>query len=52
MGIKHLNRFLREEVQNSIKFISLAELSGKKIAVDISIYMYKYASEGCLLENM
>jgi len=52
MGIKHLNRFLREEAQDSIKFISLAELSGKKIAVDISIYMYKYASEGTLLENM
>ena len=52
MGIKHLNRFLREEAQDCIKFISLAELSGKKIAVDISIYMYKYAAEGTLLENM
>ena len=52
MGIKHLNRFLREEAQHCIKFISLAELSGKKIAVDISIYMYKYATEGTLLENM
>ena len=52
MGIKHLNRFLREEAQQCIKFISLAELSGKKIAIDISIYMYKYASEGTLLENM
>ena len=52
MGIKHLNRFLREEAQDCIKFISLAELSGKKIAVDISIYMYKYASEGTLFENM
>ena len=52
MGIKHLNRFLREEAQDCIKFISLAELSGKKIAIDISIYMYKYASEGTLLENM
>ena len=52
MGIKHLNRFLREEAQQCIKFISLAELSGKKIAVDISIYMYKYASDGTLLENM
>jgi flap endonuclease-1 len=52
MGIKHLNRFLREEAQQCIKFISLAELSGKKIAVDISIYIYKYASEGTLLENM
>ena len=52
MGIKHLNRFLREEAQDCIKFISLAELSGKKIAFDIIIYMYKYASEGTLLENM
>jgi hypothetical protein len=52
MGIKHLNKFLRDEAQKSIKFISLAELSGKKIAVDISIYMYKYASESTLLENM
>ena len=52
MGIKHLNRFLRDEAQVSIKFISLSELSGKKIAIDISIYMYKYASEGTLLENM
>ncbi len=52
MGIKHLNKFLRDEAQKSIKFISLAELSGKKIAVDISIYMYKYASDGTLLENM
>jgi hypothetical protein len=52
MGIKHLNRFLRDEAQSSINFISLEELSGKKLAVDISIYMYKYASEGCLLENI
>ena len=52
MGIKHLNKFLRDHAQKSIKFISLEELSGKKIAVDISIYMYKYASEGTLLENM
>ena len=52
MGIKHLNKFLRDEAQKSIKFISLSELSGKKIAVDISIYMYKYASESTLLENM
>ena len=52
MGIKHLNKFLRDHAQKSIKFISLEELSGKKIAVDISIYMYKYASESTLLENM
>jgi hypothetical protein len=52
MGIKHLNRFLREEAKDSIKFISLSEITGKKIAVDISIYMYKYASDGTLIENI
>ena len=52
MGIKHLNKFLRKECANSIKVISIAELSGKKIAVDISIYMYKYESTESLIENM
>ena len=52
MGIKHLNKFLREECGNSIKVISIAELSGKKIAVDISIYMYKYESNDALIDNI
>ena len=52
MGIKHLNKFFRTECGNSIKVISIAELSGKKIAVDISIYMYKYESNEALIENM
>ena len=52
MGIKHLNRFLRDNAQSSIKMISLKELSGKIIAIDISVYMYKYMSENSLLENM
>jgi flap endonuclease-1 len=52
MGIKNLNKFLKEEAKDSIRFISMAELSGKKIAIDISIYMYKYASDDCLIENM
>jgi flap endonuclease-1 len=52
MGIKHLNQFLKDNAGESIKFISIANLSGKKIAVDISIYMYKYASEDTLIENI
>ena len=52
MGIKHLNRFLREEAKESIKLISLSEITGKKIAVDISIYMYKYAADDTLIENI
>ena len=52
MGIKNLNRFLKTECKDAIKFISLKELSGKKIAIDISIYLFKYASEQALIENI
>ena len=52
MGIKHLNRYLRSSCPDMIRCIEMNELSGKKIAVDISIYLYKYESEGLLLENM
>jgi 5'-3' exonuclease len=52
MGIKNLNRFFKDNASESINFIELKELSGKKIAVDISIYMHKYASENALIENM
>ena len=52
MGIKYLNNFLKSECGESIKTITIAELSGKKIAVDISIYMYKYESNEALIENM
>ena len=52
MGIKYLNGFLRENSPNSIKCINMTDLSGKKIAVDISIYMYKFEGENSLIENM
>ena len=52
MGIQFLNRFLKENAPNSIKLTSISDLSGKKVAVDISVYMYKYASENNLIENM
>jgi flap endonuclease-1 len=52
MGIRNLNRFLKEECKPAIKFTRFAELTGKTIAVDISIYMYKYATDGTLIENV
>lgn len=52
MGIKYLNGFLRENSPNSIKCINMADLSGKKLAVDISIYMYKFEGDNSLIENM
>jgi flap endonuclease-1 len=52
MGIRYLNRFLKENAAESIKLCRLAELYGKKIAVDISIYMYRFASDDNLIENI
>lgn len=52
MGIKYLNRFLRTECKKSIKMAPLSELYDKKIAVDVSIYMYKYESEETLIESI
>ena len=53
MGIKHLNRFLYDNcTKKSIKKIHLNQLTNKTIAIDTSIYLYKYSSEGALMENM
>jgi 5'-3' exonuclease len=52
MGIRNLNHYLRNNCTQSIRCINIADLSGKRIAVDISIYLYKYETENLLLENM
>jgi len=53
MGIKNLNRFIRDNCSTeSIKCVPVSYLSGKKIAVDISIYIYKFVGDDCLIENM
>jgi flap endonuclease-1 len=53
MGIKNLNRFIRDNCSSeSIKCVPVSYLSGKKIAVDISIYIYKFVGDECLIENM
>ena len=52
MGIKFLNKILRDNCDQSIWDLNISELKGKKIAVDISIYLYKYESSDALMENM
>ena len=52
MGIKNLNQFLRKECSDAIKNISLADLSGKVVVVDASIFMYRFIADDALLENM
>lgn len=53
MGIQHLNRYMKEKCNaEAIRHISFNDLRGKKIAVDTSIYMYKFSAEGALIDNM
>jgi flap endonuclease-1 len=52
MGIRHLNKYLRDKCPESIRVLNTADLEGKRIAVDISIYLYKYEGDNMLLENM
>lgn len=52
MGIHLLNSFLQSLYNNGSKIINLNELSGKKIVIDTSIYLYRFKSMGALLENI
>lgn len=52
MGIKQLNSFLKQSCKNSIKKVHFNELSNKKIAIDISIYLYKFLEDGSIIDNL
>lgn len=52
MGIYLLNSFLQSLYNNGSSIIKLNELSGKKIVIDTSIYLYRFKSMDGLLENM
>ena len=52
MGIRGLNRFIQNRCINGSSRVHLKDFTGKRIAVDTSIYMYRYSGEGALLENM
>lgn len=52
MGVRYLNRFIQKHCVNSISRIHLRDFTGKRVAVDASIYLYRYSGEGALLENV
>lgn len=43
MGIKNLNKVIKEYANSSVKKIEFAKLNGKRIAIDTSIFMYKFS---------
>lgn len=52
MGIKDLNRFLRVNCPQNIRQISLWDLRGKTLAVDASIYMYRFQTDNNLIDGI
>ena len=52
MGIPKLNKLLMERCPKSIKKVNLETLINKKVAVDISIYLYKFITDGDYMEHL
>ena len=52
MGVHQLNRFLQSKCKKAITKIHMRELTGKKITIDASIYLYKYAKTESIIEGM
>ena len=52
MGIKHLNKLIRSSCNTALKKIHFSDLKNKKLAIDISIYLYKYQLENTLIESI
>ena len=51
MGIKYLNNIIKNQSPDSIKTIQLNELESKIIIIDISIYIFKFAYDGNIIDN-
>lgn len=51
MGVKLLSKLLKIECYEQTKQVHLSSLFGKKICVDVSIYLYRYKSQDTLIES-
>ena len=52
MGVRYLKRYIQCNCNSGARQIPLGNLRGKKISVDVSIYLYRYKSNEGLLEGM
>lgn len=44
MGIKNLHKFLRKHIPELYRIVPLTTFSGKRVALDTSLFLYKYKS--------
>ena len=51
MGVKLLSKLLKTQCYNETKQIHLSSLYGKKICIDVSIYLYRYKGQNTLIES-
>ena len=51
MGIRLLNKYIKTNCKNGVSVIKMDDLRGKYIAIDTSIYLYRFLQEEVLLEN-
>ena len=51
MGIRGLSRYLKNNINAGVSKMNLSELSGKKVVIDTSIYMYRFNENNEMFEN-
>ena len=51
MGVRRLNTLLKDQCKDCIKILHFKELYHKKIAIDVSIYIYKFLEDCALIDN-
>ena len=52
MGPRGLNQFLKTNKPNGINEVDLSHFNGKTIAIDASIYLYRFNTNNELIENL
>ena len=52
MGIKNLNKYMKQHCCESIRNVTLKEMSGKKLVVDANIFVHRFRIDDALLENI
>lgn len=51
MGIRFLNKYIKEQCSHATKECHLKNLRSKKVVIDTSIYLYKFKEKEALIEN-
>jgi flap endonuclease-1 len=51
MGVKLLSKLLKTQCYDDCQQIHLSSLYGKKICIDVSIYLYRFKSQNTLIES-